>query len=122
MTVNYTMTVDGDTLRVTASGYAGTRAEAKEYEGLLLAAMRQPGVKRVLCDERYLKYHLDAAYLYQDAAFVAANAPPDVKLAIVHHPDHSQDAQFWEHVARGRGLHVAMFADLESAVDWLDLS
>lgn len=42
-----------------------------------------------------------------------------VRVALVHPPEHSDDAGFWENSFRNLGLDVKAFTDRDQAVGWL---
>ncbi len=119
MPINFTTTIQGNTLLVTASGFDESLAQVQEYGMAIIAACLQSGVTRILCDEVDLEYRLDTLDTFQAAEFIAANAPHVARIAIVCNPKFIEDARFWEDVAVNRGLTVRMFRDMVAATKWL---
>ena len=64
MGIQYHMTFKGDLLRVTASGNDDNIEEVQEYSAAIIEACIQNNVKKVICDERKLKYELSTIDTY----------------------------------------------------------
>ena len=120
MTITYEIHVEGDIVRVKASGIDESLREVQDYGMAIVEAAVASQNPRVLCDERELDYALDTLDTYDCAAFLASHVThPQAKIAIVPKPEHLDDASFWEDVAVNRGLTVRMFRDMEEAEAWL---
>lgn len=119
MAIQCTIHVEGDVLRVKATGKDDSVKEVIEYGLAILDAAISSECSRVLCDERELDYALKTFETFEAAKFIAEKAPRVIKAAIVCKPEHMEEAQFWETVATNRGLHVRMFHDLDEAERWI---
>ncbi len=119
MAIHYTVTVNGDTLVVTASGFDENAAEVQEYGLAIIRACLQGDVVKVLCNELDLEYRLGTVDTYQAAAFISAHAPRVGQVAIVSNPKYTEDALFPEDVAVNRGLTVRVFKSVDAATRWL---
>lgn len=120
MSIQYTITIEDNTLFVTASGFDETLAEVEQYGLAIINAAIAGGVTRILCNEIDLEYRLDTLDTYRAAEFIAEHAPRVAKVALVCAPQYMADARFWEDVAVNRGLLVCAFKDLPSATQWLN--
>lgn len=119
MTIAYEIHIEGDTVRVKASGIDESLREVQDYGMTIVKAVVASRSTRVLCDERELDYALDTLDTYEYAAFLASHVARPVKVAIVPKPEHLDDASFWEDVAVNRGMTVRIFRDMEEAEAWL---
>lgn len=119
MAITYHIQVEGDLLRVTASGFDESLVEVLEYGQAVLAAAITHQCPRVLCDERALEYRLSTLDTYELADVIAGLAPKVARIAVVCDPEGVADADFFENVAVNRGLMVKAFKTLDAAQDWL---
>lgn len=119
MAIDFSATVEGDTLVVQTKGFDESLEQVLEYGLAIIRLCLKHGVTRVLCDERDLSYRLHTNDIYASAAFIAEQAPHLHRVAIVCDPQSIVDALFWETVAVNRGLKVKMFKELDAARDWL---
>ena len=119
MAIEYTMTLEGKTLVVVASGNSYTFADVTDFGLAVIDAAARTGCSCVLCLETELEYHLDTTDLFEHAALIASKAPHVARVAIVHNPRYASDAAFWENVAVNRGLLARTFATRDLAERWL---
>jgi len=119
MSIRFTTRVDGDILRVRASGFDESLADVQGYGMAILDACRLSGATRVLCDETALEYRLGTLDTYQAGEFLATHVPAVAKVAIVCNPASLYDAKFFEDVVVNRGLTLRVFTDTETATRWL---
>ncbi len=122
MSIRYSMQVDGELLRVVASGKDDDLEDVNNYGAAVFAAVQSSGCRRVLCDERELQYSIETVDIYESAEFMAQQARGVAQVAIVTPAGHEEDAEFWETVAVNRGLKVRMFRRMEDAERWLGLA
>jgi hypothetical protein len=83
MSITYEIEVNGDMLRVKASGADDHLDEVKQYGIALIAAAIQNQCVRVLCDESDLQYRLGTIDTFELGQYIAENAPRIAKIAIV---------------------------------------
>ena len=119
MSINYSIEVEDDLLRVTASGVDDNLEQVQEYGMAVIGAAIEYRVSKILCNEKDLKYLLGTFDTYESARLIAEAAPKIAQVAIVCKDDDYKDAQFWETVASNRGLHIRVFKDLATAEEWL---
>ena len=119
MAIEFTTTVEDDTLVVKACGFDERLEQVQQYGMDIIQACLQQQVSRVLCDECDLEYRLSTFDTYAAAEFIAENAPLIAKVAIVCNPAFIKDALFWETVAVNRGLTIQVFKDIDAARRWL---
>ena len=119
MSISYTIKVDCELLRVTASGEDDILEEVKEYGMAVIGAAIQYGVSKVLCNEMDLRYLLGTFDTYESARLIAEAAPKIAHVAIVCREENFEDAHFWETVAINRGLQIRVFKDIVAAERWL---
>jgi hypothetical protein len=119
MAIHYTLTVDGDTLRVQASGFDENLTDVEAYGTAIIRACLEHDVTCVLCDEHELEYRLSTFDTYQAAEFMAKQVPTLVRAAVVCNPKYLAMAHFWEDVAVNRNLQVRVFTDTPAALSWL---
>ncbi len=119
MAIQYTMTVQDNTLLVKASGFDEDLAGVQAYGTAIITAAVAASFDRVLCDERDLEYRLDTLDIYTVGEFIAARAPRVARVAIIPAKRYAADARFWENVVVNRGLTVRVFEDDGAAWRWL---
>ena len=119
MGLQYTTKVDGDTMIVVTSGIDATLADVQNYAMEVLLECLKIGIRRVFCDETALGYQLGTFDTYELGKFFSSNVPAVMKVAIVHNPDFSSDARFYENVVVNRGGKLRMFTDADAAMSWL---
>jgi hypothetical protein len=119
VSIQYSLSGEGDTLRVVASGFDDSREEVEAYGFAIIRTCLELGYRRVLCDESELEYRLSTLDTYRAAVVMAENAPDVARVAIVPNPRFVSDAHFWEDVAANRGLIVRIFRTLADAQRWL---
>lgn len=121
MAIDYEIEVHGELLRVTACGADENLEEVKNYELAILRAAVESGVRKVLCDERGLKYQISTIDTYELAEFAVENVPHLSRIAFVCSPEDFADASFFENTAVNRGLSIKAFTDVSSALRWLGI-
>lgn len=119
MGIQYTTKVEGDTLFVCTSGVDAILADVQNYAIEVLFECMKTGITRVFCDETALKYQLETFDTYELGKFFSANVPSEMRVAILHNPDFSSDARFYENVVVNRGGKLRMFTDQDVARRWL---
>lgn len=119
MAISHTISLEGDTLVVVASGFDESLEDAKAYGMAIIQAGLEAGVTRIFCDEVALEYRLGTLDTYLLGKYLAEVAPRLARVAIVCQANQFSDARFWEDVAVNRGLTVRAFTDREKAREWL---
>jgi len=119
MAIKYTIGIDGDLLRVKASGNDDNLQQVKEYGLAIIEAAKTHNAKSALCDETELHYELDTFDTFESAKYIAEHVPGMAKLAIVCKREQMDDASFWETTAVNRGLQVRVFNTIRDAELWL---
>lgn len=122
MAISYTMHVEGNLLKVTASGKDDNIEEVKQYGMAIIEKAITHGTTHVLCNETNLEYALSTFSIFESANFIAEVAPKVGRVAIVTHTKNEEDGQFWENVAVNRGLQVRVMTDRNLAEAWLNES
>lgn len=113
-----TSVVDG-VLCVKASGEDDSSDEVKQYGMAIIEQAVAHDVRKIICDERELKYALDTLETFEAAKFIAEMAPRLAQVAIVCAPRYLKDGMFWETVAVNRGLLVRVDTDYEASLAWV---
>ena len=121
MSIEYRIAIEGDLLRVVATGTDDSLAEAQAYSLAVLQAAVEHGATRILSDERELAYRLGIIDTYALAQAIAERAPSVGRAALVTARENQPEAEFWETVVRNRGLVVRIFERLEDAEAWLGI-
>lgn len=119
MAINYSFSVSGKFLRVTATGKDESLEEVENYGMAIIKAAVSSACTSILCDERKLIYNLGTIDTFESAKFISENAPKVAKVAVVCRAQDYSDAVFWETVAVNRGLQVKMFKKVDDAEQWL---
>ena len=119
MAITYNIKVEGDLLRVTASGFDESLEQTQQYSLAVIEAAVGHGCRRVLSDERDLKYRLGTVNTYQLAQAILEHAPRMARVALVCHPDSEAEGEFFENVVVNRGLTLHVFTDFDEAEAWV---
>ena len=83
MSINFSIEVEDDLLRVTATGVDDNLEQVKEYGMAVIGAAIDYGVSRVLCNEKDLSYLLGTFDTYESARLIPEAAPKIAQVAIV---------------------------------------
>jgi len=118
MAIRYMIEIDGDLLRVKASGNDDNLEQVKEYGQAIIDAAKKHNATRALCDESDLRYELDTFDTFESAKYIAEHVPQMVKLAIVCTGEQMDDALIWETTAVNHGLQVRVFNSIRDAELW----
>jgi hypothetical protein len=119
MSISYKTQVEGDLLRVVASGQDESVEEVTAYGMAVLQEILENNVRRVLSDERHLVYSLDVFDSFEAARTLAEAAPKVLRIAIVCRPQDLVDGEFYATVGYNRGVQVRMFTDIDAAEKWV---
>ncbi len=74
---------------------------------------------RMLVDVTQLQSIPTAAQLINHAKAVASDVPRGARVALLVRPEQVRPARFVEKVARGLGVFLTYFLDLDKATDWV---
>lgn len=118
MAMQFSMTIEGHTLVVKASGCAGA-SQVQEYETAILELCRQSGVTHLLYDERHLVCQPGTIDVDRSPLQIAEVAPQVTRVAIVCDRTGAPDVAFWESAAVSHGPIVRTFRDMATAIHWL---
>jgi hypothetical protein len=121
MAIQYSFRQEGDVLLATATGFDEAREDVIRYNNAVMEKAIESGNGKILCDERQLEYRLNVMDTFEAGQYVAAIARYVNRIAIVTHERNRADAEFWETVARNRGLQVRVFFNMEDARAWMGL-
>jgi hypothetical protein len=119
MTIEYQFEVQGELLRVTASGRDDSLEDVQSYGMAVIRAALENGCTRIVCNETNLVYALGTFDTFKYGTFIAAQAPRLARVALVVNPDQAKDVAFWETVVINRDLLVQVFDDAQAAEDWV---
>lgn len=119
MAIEYSFAGSKDTLIVTASGCDENAREVQDYGMAVIAAARECGCQRVLCDERDLVYQTSALDAVQVLTALAAGAPDIERVAFISSVEGADDAFFHGIAASNRGVEAQAFVDPEMARKWI---
>lgn len=120
MTIKTQFQVDRHILLVKASGSDDNVDDVIHYGMSVIQKASESGCRAILCDEIDLRYTIDRADTYQEASFIAENAPHVAWVALVVHPERAKEAHFWETVVVNRGLVARVFESVARARAWLE--
>lgn len=120
MAIEFNIKVDGDTIRVKASGFDESYEEVLHYSNSVVGSAIENNSKKIICDERELIYKISTFDIFALAESVSAFAPSIIKGVIVCNPSCITDGKFYETVSQNRGLIVRVTTDLDDAEKWLN--
>lgn len=121
MAIEYEIQVQGDLLYVVASGFDENLEEVQAYGQAVIDACLEHQCRRILTDERRLRYELSTLETYELVKYYEKHTSMVVRVAIVCHPEYFEDAYFWETASQNRGLFFRAFSEMEKAREWLGL-
>jgi hypothetical protein len=110
---------DGEILIVIASGQDESVENTLNYSKIVLDKIHELQCKKVLSDERKLKYSLSVFDTYQLAEKASDMVRGLGKVAIVCSKNDIGDGKFFETVAVNRGMRVLVTSEYQEALDWL---
>lgn len=119
MSIEFEAIKDGDILRVRAWGKDDSLKDVIRYGSGVLEACIENNVKKVISDERELKYAIDTFEIYELAKLYAELGSYIEKVAFVCSPEGLEDAKFMENTASNRGLVYKAFDSYEKAEKWI---
>lgn len=119
VSIRWETQVDGEVLRVKASGVDDSLQEVQAYGLAIIDIATRAGTRLVLCNERELRYRLALGDTWAAATHLAEAVPQLARLALLHSPDVAEIVQLWENTARNRGLECRAFTDPKAAQRWL---
>ncbi len=109
-----------------AAGYLHVRfmgqftvAAAKESVDAMVKASAREKLRRVLFDIRLMIGEMKLLDRYDTANYGASAIPQFVKVAMLARPDQISPDNFFENVARNRGVRVAVLHEITKATTWL---
>jgi hypothetical protein len=119
MAISYEFEIEGDLLKVSTRGKDDHLQDVQSYGMAVLEKALQSECTKIFCDERELEYKLSFVDHYQLAEVASQYGRVLKKIAIVCDQKFVKEGEFFETVAKNRGLSVFLTADYEQALDWL---
>jgi hypothetical protein len=105
-------------LHITFSG-PFSLAAAKESVDAMVAACTREGYAKVLFDCRPMTGVLQVLDRFDVGEYGALTIPHSVQIAMLGREDQILPDKFFETVARNRGLMLALFSEIDEAIEWL---
>lgn len=105
-------------LQLTFSG-PFSPAGAKDSIDAMVSACAREGCPKVLFDCRPMTGDLTVSDRFETGTYVASKIPGQVKIAMLGREDQISDDDFFETVARNRGVNIIVFSDSDAALEWL---
>lgn len=105
-------------LHITFSGPFSLAAARRSVDAMVAACTREDCGK-VLFDCRPMTGALQVFDRFDVGEYAALTTPPSVKIAMLGREDQILPDKFFETVARNRGLMLALFSDVDEAIQWL---
>jgi len=121
MPVQTTMTVMDGYIQARTTGTIESAQEAIAYTTIHVDKARQTGIRRLLLDERDVTFRVDFADSMEVAEYWNSKGLPALGLRLAVLPSHTTPVQMeeFETLAANRSVAYRVFADEESALDWL---
>lgn len=120
MAIHFDYSIENNTLKVIPYGKDESLEDAMNYGFQILKLSIENQCTKVFCDERNLEYSISVLDTYQLAETASKEARNLIKIAIVCDEKYLEDGNFYETVARNRGLNVLATPDYNQAKDWLE--
>jgi hypothetical protein len=105
-------------LHITFSG-PFTPAGAKESIDAMVSACAREGSSKVLFDCRPMTGDMTVSDRFETGAYGGLKIPGGVKIAMLGRGDQISPDNFFETVARNRGVNVTVFTEIDAALEWL---
>ena len=121
MAIKYQIEKQEEWLKVVASGEDDSLEEVLAYGGAIIQAAIEYSSKKILCDERGLRYAISLTDTYKLAEEASRFAKNVVRIAIVCNAHYLDEGRFFETVASNRGLIIRVTSNYDEATAWLDL-
>lgn len=119
MPIRWQSRVEGDLLIVQASGNDEDLADVEAYGREVIKEAYRTGLRKILCDERALRYQIGLGDTWAAAAALAEQVPGIARVALVHAPESVEAARLWGDTAWTRGVQCHVGTDIEVAYRWL---
>jgi hypothetical protein len=119
MAIQYSIETQGTLLKVVTQGKDENLQEVLDYAHAIIGAAVEFKCKKILCDERKLKYTLSTIDTFKLAEEASVYSAHTNRIAIVCSAKYLKDGLFYETVASNRGLTVHVTTDYNEAVEWL---
>lgn len=119
MAINYTFEVENDVLIVQSSGYDEGLENVIAFNKAVNEKAFRTGCRKIISDERELKYTLSVFETYSLGEFVSTNIREIDKIALVVKENQEEIALFWENVTANRRINTRVFLTMEEAKNWI---
>lgn len=106
-------------LQLTFSG-PFSPAGAQESIDAMVNACASEGCPKVLFDCRPMTGDLTVSDRFETGTYGASKIPGHVKIAMLGREDQISADNFFETVARNRGVNVTVFTEIDAALAWLE--
>lgn len=118
MTDNVEILKAEDFIHITFSGRF-TPEVAKRCVDEMVAACKREKCAKVLFDCRPMAGDMSVMNRFEIARYGAVTIPHSVKIAMLARRDQISTDNFFENVARNRGVTVTVFSEIDKAIRWL---
>jgi len=105
-------------LHITFSGPFSLDAARRAVDTMVAACAREQCTK-VLFDCRSMTGNLTVINRFNVAEYGGMTIPSSVKIAMLGRVDQILPDNFFENVARNRGVSVTVFHEIDKAIEWL---
>ena len=105
-------------LHITFSGPFSPEAARRSVDEMAAACKRER-CENVLFDCRPMSGDLSVMNRFEVAEYGALKIPYSVKIAMLGRIDQTLPDNFFENVARNRGVTLTVFTDIDKAIKWL---
>ena len=118
MEPEFTITELPDYLHIQYSGEFRL-AEAKSSVDAMLDSCRQSGSTKVLFDCTAMSGELTVMDRFNVGQYTSEKMDPGLKIAMVVDEKYILPDNFFEVVARNRGIYINVTSEMEEAIEWL---
>jgi len=119
MSHNVEITKSEEYLQITFSGPFSPTAARDSVDTMVTACARE-GCSKVLFDCRPMTGDMSVSDRFETGTYGAAKIPVQIKIAMLGREDQISPDNFFETVARNRGVNVTVFSDIDAALEWLN--
>ncbi len=120
MAITYQIENSEDFLKVFTSGNDESLEDVLNYVNAIVQAAIKYQSKKILCDERNLKYELSTTETFELAESIAKHIKNLAKITIVCNKKYIEDGKFLETASKNRGLMIRVTSNYNEALEWLE--
>ena len=119
MAITFEIKPHDDYLWVEASGFDDDIHDAISYQNAIITAGAEHKTRKILCDERNLRYNISTIDTYKIVKHAAEHVGKIGKMAIVSTREQLKDSQFFQSLSSRRGLVIHVTTNFDDAENWL---